>query len=57
MKDTQIRDALHEFVGDYDTLNRLLDCYEDWGARRATEAQCGCLESALVSASAQGAAR
>lgn len=53
MKDEQIRDALHRFVGDYDTLNRLLDCYEDWGARRATEEQCGCLESALVTGSAQ----
>jgi hypothetical protein len=49
MTDEQIRNALHDFAGDYDTLNRLLDCYEDWGARRATEERCGCLTAARVS--------
>jgi hypothetical protein len=50
MDDRTIRNAVHALHDDYDTLARLLSCYEAWGGRPAEEADCGCLVAHAVEA-------
>ena len=40
MNDKAIRDAVHDFEGNYEQLATLLACYEAWGGGPADDADC-----------------